>query len=95
MAATVPTTGIGLPVSPTGVLAALPTWAELFASLQQVFPDPRINFAVLSTLLNASTDGQDTLLAKVEALARRSPVILALIFDEEPNQITLLKNPCQ
>ena len=93
MATTAPTTGIALPVLPMGVLAVLPTWAELFASPQQVFPDPRVDFAILSTSLNTSTDGPDTLLMRMEALARRSPVILALISDEEPNQITLLKNP--
>ena len=93
MATTAPTTGVALPVLPTGVLAILPTWAELFTSPQQVFPDPRVDFAMLSTSLNTSTDGPDTLLMRVEALAHHSPVILALISDEEPNHITLLKNP--
>ena len=93
MATTMPTTGIIPPVPPTGALAILPTWAELFALLQQVFPDPRVDFAILSTSLFTSTDGPETLLLKVEALAHCSPVILALISDEEPNQITLLKNP--
>ena len=86
MAATAPT---------TGTLAILPTWAELFASPHQVFPDPRVDFAILSMLLITSMEGLDVLLLKVEALARCSPVILALISDEEPNQITLLKNPRQ
>ena len=93
MAATAPTTGIVPPVPPTGALAASPTWAELFASPQQVFPDPRVDFTVLSTLLNTSTDGPDTLLVKVEALACHSPVILVLISNEEPNQITLSRTP--
>ena len=93
MATTAPTAGTALPVLPTGVLATPPTWAELFTSPQQVFPDPRVDFAILSTSLNTSTDGPETLLMRMEALARRSPVILALISDEEPNQITLLKNP--
>ena len=95
MATTMPTTGIIPPVPPTGALAILPTWAELFALLQQVFPDPRVNFTILSASLFTSTDGPESLLLKVEALAHCSPVILALILDEEPNQITLLKNPCQ
>ena len=76
-------------------ITALPTWAELFMSLQQVFPDPRGDYAILSASINASTDGPDALLMRVEALAHRSPVMLALISDEEPNQITLLKNPCR
>ena len=57
-------------------------------------PDPRVDYAILLASINVSTDGPDTLLMRVEALAHRSPVILALISDEEPNQITLLKNPC-
>ena len=88
MAAAAPTTGIALPVPPTGALTVLPTWAELFMSPQQVFPDPRVDYAILSALINTSTDGPDTLLMRVEALAHQSPVILALISDEEPNQIT-------
>ena len=95
MAAAAPTTGITLPAPLTGALTISPTWAELFASPQQVFPDPRVDYAILSALINTSTDGPDTLLMRVEALAHRSPVILALISDKEPNQITLLKNPCR
>ena len=84
MAALAPITGI----------AASPTWAELFASPEQIFPDPRVDYTILSVSINAATEGPDTLLTRVEALACRSPVILALISDEEPSQITLLKNPC-
>ena len=85
MAATAPITGI----------ATLPTWAELFISPQQVFPDPRVDYTILLASINASADGPDALLMRVEALAPHSSVMLALISNEEPNQITLLKNPCQ
>ena len=39
--------------------------------------------------------GPDILLMRVEALVQCSPVVLALISDKKPNQITLLKNPCR
>ena len=90
MATIVPTTGAIPPVPPMGALAILPTWAELFASLQQVFTNLTVNFAILLALLFTSTDGPESLLMRVEALVCHSPVILAL---EEPNGITLLKNP--
>ena len=80
--------------APISAIAGLPTWAELFTSPQQVFPDPRVNYAILLASINASADSPDALLMRVEALAHRSPVVLALISNEEPNQITLLKNPC-
>ena len=79
MAATAPITAITSP----------PTWAELFTSPQQVFPDPRVDYAIHSASINVSADSPNALLMRVEALARRSPVVLALISDEEPNQITL------
>ena len=50
---------------------------------------------ILSASLFTFTDGPEFLLLRVEALACHSPVILVLISDEEPNQITLLKNPRQ
>ena len=95
MAMTVPTAGAIPPVPPMGALAISPTWARLFASPQWVFTDPRVNFAILLSSLFTSTDGPESLLMRVEALVHHSPVMLALISDEEPNQITLLKNPCQ
>ena len=93
MAITVPAAGATPPVPPMGALAISPTWAELLTSLQCMFTDPRVNFAILSA---SSTDGPDSLLMRrVEALACHPPVILALVSNEEPNQITLLNNPCQ
>ena len=81
--------------APIMAIASLLTWAELFMSPQQVFPDLRVDYAILLVSINASADSPNALLMRVEALARRSPVVLALISDEEPNQITLLKNPCR
>ena len=80
--------------APITAIASPPTWAELFTSPQQVFPDPRVDYTILSASINASADSPNALLMRVEALARHSPVVLALISNEEPNQITLLKNPC-
>jgi hypothetical protein len=65
----------------------------LFASADRVFDEPVVDYATLSAALFASADAPDVLLSRVEALARRSPVIVALIPDEEPERITLLKNP--
>ena len=93
MATTMPTAGTIPATLPMGALAILPTWAELFTLPQQVFTNLRVEFAILSASLFTSTDGPESLLTRVEALAHHSPVILALILDEEPNQITLLKNP--
>ena len=95
MATTAPTTGAIPPVPPMGALAILLTWAELFASPQQVFTDLRVNFTILLASLFTFIDGPESLLMRVEAMAHHFPVILALISDEEPNQITLLKNPHQ
>ena len=79
--------------TPITAITSWLTWAELFTSPQQVFPDPRVDYAILLASINASADSPDALLMRVEALACRSPVVLALISDEIPNQITLLKNP--
>ena len=93
MATTMPTAGANPPVPPMGALVILPTWANLFASLQWLFTDLMVDFAILLALLFTSTDGPESLLMRVEALAHHSPVMLALISDEELNHITLLKNP--
>ena len=93
MSTTVPTAGAISLVPPMGALTILPTWAKLFASLQWVFTDPRVDFAILLASLFTSTDDPESLLTRVEALACHSPVMLALISNEEPNHITLLKSP--
>ena len=58
-----------------------------------MFIKPIVNYGTLSAALFASADAPDVLLSRVEALAQRSPVIVALVSDEEPERITLLKNP--
>ena len=86
------------PIAPGGppapvLPAGLPSWRELFDSADRMFIEPIINYATLSVALFASADAPDILLSRVESLAQRSPVIIALISDEEPERITLLKNP--
>jgi hypothetical protein len=58
-----------------------------------MFSEPVVDYGTLSAALFASADAPDILLGRVEALAQRSPVIIALVSDEEPERITLLKNP--
>jgi hypothetical protein len=58
-----------------------------------MFSEPVVNYGTLSAALFASADAPDILLGRVEALAQRSPVIIALVSDEEPERMTLLKNP--
>jgi hypothetical protein len=58
-----------------------------------MFSEPVVDYGTISASLFASADPSDILLGRVEALAQRSPVIVALVSDEEPERITLLKNP--
>ena len=58
-----------------------------------MFSEPVVDYGTISASLFASADASDILLGRVEALAQRSPVIVALVSDEEPERITLLKNP--
>ena len=95
MATPVTTTGTNTPVSTMGAPSfAVPlSWTMLFASPNQVLTNPMVTFGVLLASLFASTNALDTLLMRLEALAQHSPIALALVSDEELNQITLLKNP--
>lgn len=77
------------PVLPTGP----PSWRELFTSADRIFIEPTVDYATLSVALFASAEAPDILLSRVESLAQRSPVIVALVTDEEPERISLLKNP--
>ena len=76
-----------------GVVTRALTWHELFVNAEHVFTEPVVEFGVLAASLFTSADSPDLLLAKVEALAHLSPVVIAMISDEEPDRITLLKNP--
>jgi hypothetical protein len=71
------------PVAAT--MAPPPTWSELFAAADRVFVEPQVDFGVLAASLFTSNDAPDALLARLEALAQRSPVVLALVSDEEPD----------
>ena len=77
----------------TGIITGAPTWHELFANAEHLFTEPMVEFGVLAASLFTSADSPNALLAKVEALACLSPVVIAMISDEEPDRITLLKNP--
>lgn len=84
----------GLAIPPAPVLpAGLPSWHELFTSTERMFLEPTIDYGMLSVAFLASANAPDLLLSRVESLAQRSPVIIVLITDEEPERITLLKNP--
>ena len=70
-----------------------PTWEELFTTPERVFSAPAVPYAVISAALFASADPPDVLLTKLERTALESPVVLALVSDEDPSLVTLLKNP--
>jgi hypothetical protein len=58
-----------------------------------MFTEPTVDYGTLSAALVSSADAPDILLGRVETLALRSPVIVALVSNEEPERVTLLKNP--
>ena len=93
--AAVPPIAPGGPVLPPALVppAGPPSWRELFTSANRMFSEPVVDYGTISASLFASADASDILLGRVEALAQRSPVIVALVSDEEPERITLLKNP--
>ena len=79
----------GAPVPPPGP----PSWRELYESADRVFPAPVVPYAVLSAAIFNSGDPPDTLLTRLERTSMESPVMVALISDEAPDWISLLKNP--
>ena len=76
-----------------GIVTGAPTWRELFVNAEHLFTKPVVEFGVLAASLFTSTNSPNVLLAKVKALACLLPVVIAMISDKEPDQITLLKNP--
>lgn len=80
--------------SPPVPLPGPPTWEELFAKPKRVFSAPAVPYAVVSAAIFNSVDAPYVLFNKPERTALESPVILALVSDEDPGLITLLKNPC-
>ena len=70
-----------------------PTWEELLAGPDRAFPLPDVPYGVLSAALFNSVDLPEVLLNKLEWKTLESPVVVALVSDEDPDWITLLKNP--
>ena len=70
-----------------------PTWEELLATPDRAFPLPDVPYGVLSAALFNSVDPPEVLLNKLERTALESPMVVALILDEDLDWITLLKNP--
>jgi hypothetical protein len=68
-------------------------WEELFSAPERVFSAPTVPYAIISAALFTSGDPPDVLLTKLERTALESPVVLALVSDEDPGLVTLLKNP--
>ena len=93
MAAAPPAVGPPAPV--LAVPSGLPSWQELYDSTAHVFPDPVIPYALLSAAFFHSADPPETLLMKLERTLLESPMMMALVSDEVPDTILLLKNPHQ
>ena len=77
------------------VLPRPPTWEEelFFATADQVFALPAVPYAVLSVIIFNSANPLKTLLNKLECTTLESLVMVTLVSDEDPDWITLLKNP--
>ena len=56
---------------------------------------PDVPYGVFSTALLNSVDPPEVLLNKLEQMALESPMMVALVLDEDLDWITLLKNPRQ
>jgi hypothetical protein len=92
MAAT-PPGAVPLVVAPLVPLSTPPTWEELLGAPEKVFSAPAVPYAVVSAALFASGDPPDILLTKLEHTALESPVVLALVSDEDPGLVTAQKPP--
>ena len=92
MAAAPPAVGPpALVVAPPGP----PSWCELYNSTDRVFSAPIIPYALLSAAFFHLVDPPETLLMKLERTSLESPVMIALMSDEAPDSISLVKNPCR
>jgi hypothetical protein len=91
--ATAPPGAVPPVVAPLVPLPRPPTWEELFAELERVFSAPAVPYTVVSAAIFNSADVPNVLLNKLECTALELPVILALVSNEDPGLITLLKNP--
>ena len=77
------------------VLLGLPSWHELYDSANPVFPAPIVPYAVLSATFFCSRDPPDTLFTKLKRTSVESPMMVALVSDEAPDWMSLVKNPHQ
>ena len=85
-----------LAVGPPALVAAppgQPSWRELYDSADHVFSAPIVPYALLSAAFFRSVDPLETLLTKLEKNLLESPVMIALVSDEAPDSISLVKNP--
>ena len=71
----------------------LPSWCELYESTNPVFSTPVMPYIILLAAIFNSIDPPNTLLTRLERTALESPVIMAMISDEGPDWISLVKNP--
>ena len=92
--ATAPPAAAGPPlmVPPLAQLGP-PTWEELLAVPDRVFALPDVPYGLFPAALFSSMDLPEVLLNKLERTALESPVMVALVLDEDPDWIMLLKNP--
>ena len=80
-----------VPAAPLGLLL----WHELYDSAAHVFPALVIPYALLLATFFHSVDPPETLLTKLKRTSLESPMMMALVSDEAPDTISLLKNPCR
>ena len=80
-----------IPMVPLGP----PSWRELYNSADRIFPALIMPYALLLATFFHSVDPPETLLTKLERTSLESPVMMALVSDEAPDSISLVKNPHQ
>ena len=82
-------------VGPPTLVAAPPgppSWRKLYNSADRVFSAPIIPYTLLLTTFFHSVDPPETLLMKLKRTSLESPVMIALVSDEAPDSISLVKN---
>ena len=79
-------------IAPLIMLPGFSMWEELFTTLDWVFALPIVPYGFSAAIFN-SADPLEALLNKLEWTALESPMVIAQVLDEDPNWITLLKNP--
>ena len=72
-----------------------PLWRELYDSTDRVFPALIVPYTLLSAAFFRSVDPPKTLLTKLERTSLESPVMIALVSNEAPDSILLVKKPCR